>query len=66
LGKDDRIISVTASYYDGLSERVMVTSNGFEGDTSNSYYGLNAQVSVKGGDARPESYWSESAIFYKN
>ena len=64
LGKDDRIISVTASYYDGLNERVMVTSNGFEGDTSNSYYGLNAQVSVKGGGARPESYWSESAIFY--
>lgn len=64
LGKDDRIISVSASYYDGLNERVMVTSNGFEGDTSNSYYGLNAQVSVKGGDARPESYWSESAIFY--
>jgi PmbA protein len=42
----------------------MVSSNGFEGDTSNSYYGLNAQVSVKGDDARPESYWSESAIFY--
>lgn len=66
LGKDDRIISVTASYYDGLSERVMVTSNGFEGDTANSYYGLNAQVSVKGGDARPSSYWSETAIFYED
>lgn len=64
LRKDERIISVTASYYDRLNERVMVTSNGFEGDTANSYYGLNAQVSVKGGDARPESYWSESAIFY--
>jgi len=64
LGKDERVISVSASYYDGLNERVMLTSNGFEGDTSNSYYGLNAQVSVKGGDARPESYWSESAIFY--
>ena len=65
FGKDERIISVTASYYDGLSERVMVASNGFEGDTANSYYGLNSQVSVKGGDARPESYWSESAIFYE-
>ncbi len=64
LGKDERIISVSTSYYDGLNERLMVTSNGFEGDTANSYYGLNAQVSVKGGDARPESYWSESAIFY--
>jgi PmbA protein len=63
-GKDERIISVSASYYDGLNERVMVTSNGFEGDTSNSYFGLHSSVSVKGGDARPESGWSENAIFY--
>jgi len=66
IGKDERIISVTASYSDGSSSRVMVTSNGFEGDTSNTYYGLNASVSVKGGDARPESYWSESSNFYRN
>lgn len=65
LGKDERIISVSASYFDGLSERVMVNSNGFEGDTANSYYGLNAQVSVKGGDARPSSYWGESDIFFE-
>jgi PmbA protein len=64
LGKDERIISVSASYYDGLNERVMVTSNGFEGDTASSYYGLNASVSVKSDDARPESYWEESAIFF--
>ncbi len=64
LGKDERIISVSTSYYDGLNERVMVTSNGFEGDTSNSYYGINASVSVKSDDARPESYWGESEIFF--
>lgn len=63
-GQDERIISVSTSYYDGMSERVMVTSNGFEGDTANSYYGINASVSVKGGDARPESAWGESAIFF--
>jgi len=63
LGKDERIISVSSSYYDGLNERVMVTSNGFEGDTANSYFGLYTNVSVKGvGDARPEFGWSESAI----
>jgi len=66
LGKDERIISVSTSYYDGLSEAVLVTSNGFEGDTANSYYGINAQVSVKGGDARPEAYWSENDIFYNS
>ncbi len=64
LGKDERIISVTASYYDGKDERVLVTSNGFEGDTANSYFGLNSSVSVKSGDARPESYWNESAICF--
>ncbi len=64
LGKDERIISVAASYSDGLNERVMITSNGFAGDTANSYYGLNAEVSVKSEDARPESYWNESEIFF--
>ncbi len=64
LGKDERIISVSTSYYDGLDERVMVTSNGFEGDTANSYFGLYSSVSVKSGDARPEATWTESAVFF--
>jgi len=64
LGKDERIISVSASYYDGMDERVMVTSNGFEGDSANSYFGLYSSVSVKSGDARPESSWNESAIVF--
>ena len=66
LGKDERIISVTAGFYDGINERVMVASNGFEGDSANSYYGLNAQVSVKGDDdARPSAGWSENALFFE-
>ena len=64
LGKDERIISVSTSYFDGLNSRVMVTSNGFEGDSSNSYFGLSASVSVKSGEARPESSWYESEIFF--
>lgn len=64
LGKDNRILSVSSNYYDSLIETLMVDSNGFEGDTSNSRYGINAQVSVKGENARPEAFWSESAIFY--
>ncbi len=63
-GTDNRIISVTASYSDGLGRQVMVTSNGFEGDSENTSFGLTASVTVKGGDARPESYWSENAIFF--
>ena len=64
LGKDERIISVSTGYYDGLEERVMVTSNGFQGDTSNSYFGLYGSVSVKSNEARPESSWSESSVFF--
>ncbi len=64
LGSDDRIISVTASYSDGMSGNVMVASNGFEGDSENSYYNLRASVSVKSGDARPQGYWYESSIFH--
>ncbi len=64
LGKDERIISVTASYNDGMMGTVMVTSNGFEGDISNTYYSLSASVSVKQGDARPSDSWHESSLFY--
>jgi PmbA protein len=63
LGSDDRILSVSTSYSDGMSGNVMVASNGFEGDSENSYYSLNASVSVTDGEARPQGYWYESSIF---
>jgi len=63
-GKDERIISVTASYNDWMGSRVMVTSNGFEGDTMNSNFRLSASVSVDGGDARPSDGWNESAVYF--
>ena len=64
LGKDSRIVSVTAGYADGMSSNVMVTSNGFEGDKENTYFHLYASVSVKDGDARPSSGWNENTIYY--
>lgn len=66
LGKDERIVSVSTTYNDNRSGSVMVTSNGFEGDTENSSFALVAQVSVKSGDARPSSYWYESSIFHSD
>ncbi|MDD4107184.1 MAG: TldD/PmbA family protein [Prolixibacteraceae bacterium] len=63
INSDERIISVSAGYYDSSDERILVTSNGFYGDTANSYYGLNASVTVNGGESRPESYWSENSVF---
>jgi PmbA protein len=40
-----------------------VASNGFEGETESSYFGVTASVSIKWeGEARPESYWYDSSI----
>lgn len=61
--KDDRVISVTSSYSDNISNMVMVTSNGFKGDSANSSVYVYAEVSVNGGTSRPQDYWYESSIF---
>jgi len=63
-GKDERVISVTGAYGDGMSRAVMVTSNGFEGDRAITFYSVTASVSVKQGDARPGESWYESSLFY--
>ncbi len=61
LGSDERIISVSASYTDGYTERVMITSNGFKGSRKSTYFSAGASVSVKSGDARPSDGWYESS-----
>ncbi len=63
FSKDERIISVTSSYSDRISNRILVTSNGFKGDISSSNVSLSADVSVKGEKGRPSDYWYENAIF---
>ncbi|MDL2255817.1 TldD/PmbA family protein [Parabacteroides sp. OttesenSCG-928-K15] len=65
MGKDARLISANASYADEKSASYRVASNGFEGETASSYYRLSAGASIRGeGEARPESYWSDSALYY--
>ena len=64
--KDERIISVTSGYSDSTRSRLMVTSNGFEGETSSSSFRLSASVSVDGGEARPSASWSERSVFFDN
>lgn len=65
MGKDDRIISVNSSYADEKDFKYMVASNGFEGEESGSSFSLSANVSIHGeGDARPESYWFDSSLYY--
>lgn len=62
-GKDERIISVNTSYSDGVDFKYMLTSNGFEGEESSSWYSLTASVSIRGeGEARPSSFWYSSAL----
>lgn len=63
LGSDDRIVSVSTYYRDEMSGSVMVASNGFEGDSENSYFALSASVYVTDGVARPDGGWYESSIF---
>lgn len=65
MGKDDRIISANSSYSDEKDFKYMVASNGFEGETCGSSFSLVASVSIRGeGDARPESYWYDSSLYY--
>ncbi len=65
MGKDSRIISATSSYGDDMNASYMVASNGFEGENASSTFTLVSSVSIKGdGEARPESYWYDSSLFY--
>lgn len=65
MGKDDRIISANSSYSDGQDSRYMIASNGFEGESATSYYSVVGSVSIRGeGEARPESYWYDSSLYY--
>lgn len=54
----DKIISVTAGYYDTRSEAAMVSSNGFEGTTERTAFWAGAEVTARDeGDKRPTDYW---------
>lgn len=65
LGKDERIISVGSSYSDGENAAYRLTSNGFEGESKSTWFSVSADIAVKGeGEARPSSYWYDSALFY--
>ncbi|MDR1645045.1 MAG: TldD/PmbA family protein [Tannerellaceae bacterium] len=66
MGKDSRLISASSSYGDEKGDHYMIASNGFEGETSMSSYSLTGSASIKGeGEARPESYWYDSSIYYE-
>ena len=61
--KDDRIVSVSSGYSDGISSSVMVDSNGFKGDSANTRASLSVSVSLKTETGRPSDYWYENTLF---
>jgi PmbA protein len=53
----NKVISVTSSVQDGFSESVMLTSNGFDGYQSGTYYVAGASMTAQDeGDRRPNGY----------
>jgi PmbA protein len=62
--KDERIISVSSYYSDNQESSVMVTSNGFRGDSGGGGLSLAVSVSIKSDTGRPSDYWFENAIFF--
>jgi PmbA protein len=61
--KDERIISVSGYYRDGISSNVMVSSNGFSGDSANTRVSLSASVSLNTDTGRPSDSWYENSRF---
>jgi len=59
------IISVTASLGDACAAEYMVSSNGFEGETTDSAFSITAEVTLRTDtDARPESYWYDNSVYW--
>lgn len=64
-GSDKRIISITSSYDDGVGAEYMIASNGFEAESIDSAFNLTIEVALKtDGDARAESYWFDSSVYW--
>ena len=65
MGKDERVVSSSSSYSDGDGFSYRIASNGFEGESSNSYFSVFGSASIKGeGDARPSAFWYDSSLYY--
>ncbi|MFR9165149.1 MAG: TldD/PmbA family protein [Dysgonomonas sp.] len=66
-GTDTNIISVTSSFDDGESAEYMLDTNGFEAETCDTAFSLSSEVSLRtGGDARSESFWYDSSIYWND
>ncbi|MDR2361537.1 MAG: TldD/PmbA family protein [Prevotellaceae bacterium] len=63
---DPHIISIGGSYSDSEWFSYVIDSQGFEGEKAQSSFYISADVSLRGdGNARPESWWYHSALFWE-
>lgn len=65
LGKNDKIISVNASYSDTLYSNYRIHSNGFEAGRDSTSFTVGASVTMKDDDARPADWSYATTRFYK-
>ncbi len=64
--QSDQIISAKGSFFDSKSSAVKVLSNGFEGTTESTFFGISASVTARDEDARPEDWdWYGDRFFNK-
>lgn len=62
---NNRIITANTEYADIIEYSYTIDSNGFSGESIQSTFVVNAEVSIKGSsDARPEGWWYDSSLFY--
>ncbi len=61
----DLVISATAEYADAYDYQYIVDTQGFEGESLETDFTVTAECSLKGkGDARPNSWWYETSLFF--
>lgn len=66
-GEDDRIISISSAFDDGVGAEYMIASNGFQSTSQDSAFNLTVEVALRtDGDARAEAYWFDSAIYWND
>lgn len=67
MKESDRIISVTAGYYDNHSEMVKVHSNGFLGERESTSFSAGAEATLRGKDkTRTEDWYYASTRFFND
>jgi len=67
INQNNKIISVTSSFYNSHKELVKIQSNGFSGEKESTIFSCSAEVTVKDADrGKPEDWSSANVRFFKD